>query len=265
MTLPPPHPALRACVVVPARNEEALIPACLEALAFQQHIVPEEYEVLLVLDRCEDATETRAHEFAAAHPSLRLHFFNGPGLGAGHARRVGMEAACQRLHDLGRSEGLIASTDADTVVSPDWLSAQLEAVSRGARAIGGRIHLAHDDSLPESVREWHAEYGRTRYERLLAEPNFRGRVEHWQFSGASLALTAAVYREVGGLEPLPSLEDEHLERLLRRRDIPIDYLLSVKVTTSPRLVGRAERGLSHDLALAAGRLASRSTGPSAPY
>jgi hypothetical protein len=35
---------------------------------------------------------------------------------------------------------------------------------------------------------------------------------------------------------------------LRDNGIPIDRLLSVKVTTSPRLEGRARRGLSHDLA-----------------
>ena len=134
--LPTPHPALKVSVVVPARNEEALVGSCLEALAEQEGVSPEEYEVLLVLDRCTDETEPRAREIADAHPRFRLHFLDGPGKGSGHARRMGMELASARLLGLRRPKGLIASTDADTVVAPDWLAAQLRAVSRGALAVG---------------------------------------------------------------------------------------------------------------------------------
>lgn len=253
MTLPIPDLSLRVCVVVPARDEEALILSCLEALAAQKDIAPEEYEVLLVLDRCEDATEGRAREFARTHPSLRLRFLEGPGRGAGHARRVGMEAACERLHSLGRAEGLISSTDADTVVSPDWLAAQINAVSRGAQAIGGRIEL-RDADLPEGVSDWRTEQDHLRHLDLLSDlssDEMNGsNTEHWQFSGASLSLTAAVYKEIGGLEPRAALEDEYLERVLRQRRIPIKRPLDVRVKTSARLVGRASRGLARDLALA---------------
>jgi len=245
MMLPPPDSELRASVVVPARNEAALIEACLEALANQQSAASEEYEVLLVLDRCTDDTEVRARSVAERHPNFRLSFLQGPGLGSGHARRLGMELACARLLGLGRPGGLVCSTDADTIVAPDWLTAQLEAASLGAVAIGGRIELTDDGALPENIARWHKERGRFRQEELASSS---GKAEHWQFSGASLALTAAVYCEVGGLEPLNSLEDEHLEAVLRDRGVPIDRLLSVRVTTSARLVGRAEKGLAHDLA-----------------
>lgn len=260
MTFPPPNPALRACVVVPARDEEALIGSCLRALATQTAVAPHEYEVLLVLDDCTDETESRARTVAATHPSLRLLFLDGPGEGSGPARRVGMDAACARLIRLGRQEGLIACTDADTVVTPDWLATQLRAASEGARAIGGRIELADDGSLPESVARRHAEHGRLRHERLLSDPCRLGKAEHWQFSGASLALTAEVYMKVGGLEPLTALEDEGLERVLIQHGIPIERLLSVRVTTSPRLQGRASQGLSYDLARIALNLQSHEDG-----
>ncbi|CAN5694969.1 MAG: glycosyltransferase family 2 protein [Rubrobacteraceae bacterium] len=246
--LPVPDSTLTACVVVPARDEEDLIGPCLEALASQTGVRPLEYEVMLILDHCTDRTEARAREIAVGHPRLRLHLLDGPGAGSGPARRVGMDAACARLLQVGRSEGLIACTDADTIVAPDWLAAQLRAVSQGAKAIGGRIELADDGSLPESVWRRHAEQGRLRHERLLSGPDPRGATQHWQFSGASLTLTAAVYKEIGGLEPLSALEDEGLERVLLEHHIPIERLLSVRVTTSPRLVGRASHGLSSDLA-----------------
>jgi len=254
MTLPPPDPALRACVIVPAHNEEALVGACLETIATQELVADDEYEVLLILDRCTDETEARASEIDVAHSSLRLHFLEGPGEGSGPARKVGMDAACARLLKVGRPEGLIACTDADTMVAQDWLAAQLRSVSKGARAIGGRIELADNGTLQERVLRRHAEQGRLRYERLLSHSGPEGETQHWQFSGASLALRAEVYRDIGGLEPLTSLEDEALEMVLLEHRIPIQRLLSVRVTTSPRLVGRASRGLSYDLARIAGSL-----------
>ena len=242
-----PSVSLRASVVVPARDEEDLVGDCLRALAGQRDVAPEEYEVLLVLDRCTDRTEARAAEVAAEYPGLRLYALDGPGAGSGLARRVGMEAASRRLLAVGGPEGLICSTDADTVVAPDWLAAQLRAVEDGAKAIGGRIDLTDAGTLPPGVLRRHAERGRMRHEKLLSDPNRAGKAEHWQFSGASLALTAETYRDVGGLRPLESLEDEHLEELLRENNVPIERLLSVRVQTSPRLDGRASRGLSRDL------------------
>ena len=248
----PPSGRLRASVVVPARNEELWIPRCLHALARQTAVRPDEYEVLLVLDDCTDATAERAREVADDHPLLRLHFLYGPGRSCGHARSIGMETACERLLGLGRPAGLVASTDADSVVAPDWLAAQLKAVEEGSRAIGGRIVLENDGAaLPPKTRRWHAADGLRRHreilDRLETHPE-EGRAEHWQFSGASLALTAGTYREVGGLDPKASPEDEHLEAVLRKGGVPIDRLLCVRVTTSTRLTGRAEHGLARDLA-----------------
>ncbi len=53
------------------------------------------------------------------------------------------------------------------------------------------------------------------------------------------------------MRPTGALEDERLQEVLSENGVPIERLLSVRVTTSPRLKGRASRGLSHDLASAA--------------
>ena len=96
------------------------------------------WEVIVVLDACTDDTAGRVAEAAARHPQLPLHVLRGPGRGAGPARRVGMDAAAARL----APDGLIACTDADSTVAPDWVAAQLAAAAAGARAIGGRIEIA---------------------------------------------------------------------------------------------------------------------------
>jgi len=62
-----------------------------------------------------------------------------------------------------------------------------------------------------------------------------------------------------------ALELGHLEGALQEDRVPIERLLSVRVTTSPRLNGRARRGLSPDLARAAlGRPAGASVKSGAP-
>ena len=255
--LPAPHPTLEASVVVPARNEAATIEACLEALATQQNLPHEIYEVLLVIDHCTDDTEVRARQVSDQYPTLRLHFLRGPGLGSGHARRTGMDAARDRLLGLGKPGALIASTDADSVVAPDWLVCQLQAARQGSRAIGGRIDLRDDGAISPELLRWHTDRGAHRLRQVLADPRTSGRTEHWQFSGASLALTAAAYDEVGGIEARESLEDESLEEALLDRGIGIDRLLRVRVTTSARLAGRADRGLAADLSAAATMLVGR--------
>lgn len=253
-SLPAPDPALQACVVVPARDEEELVGVCLEALADQDGVACERYEVILVLDGCVDGTARRARAVAAAHPELRLRLRAGPGVGAGAARRAGMDLACARLLERRRPGGLIACTDADSIVDRGWLRAQLHEVARGARAIGGRIELLPADAaaLGPGVLRRRAHAAAARYARVLHEssPAERRLAGHWQFSGASMAATAATYAQVGGIEPRPELEDESFERALRRHRVPIVRSLQVRVATSGRRHGRAARGLAHDLALA---------------
>ena len=244
--LPAPLPGLRACVVVPARDEEALVGACVRALAAQAGVGHDAYELLLVLDRCTDDTEAQAR--AAAGP-LTLHVLHATAPGVGAARRLGMDVACERLHAIGRPDGLIACTDADSEAAGDWLAAQLAAVDTGSRAIGGRAAMSGPDleALGPEIRAARERDAALRLRRAREQAAPGARTEHHQFSGASMALTAEAYRDAGPLEPRTGLEDEALERLLHRHAIPVDRLLAVRVTTSARLAGRAPRGLALDL------------------
>lgn len=258
----PADPALCCCVVVPARDEQALIGGCIDALACQRGVEAAAYELLLVLDDCRDATRERACEQGARHPRLRLHLLESPGRGPGAARRAGMELACARLHRAGRPGGLIACTDADSRVAPDWVHAQVEAARHGARAIGGRIELDRlaARELGSAVTDARARDAARRHARIRSRPGPPGSTaEHWQFSGASMAVTAGTYRAVGGLEPLAALEDEAFEAALIEHGVPITRSLAVRVRTSARLRGRAGRGLAHDLAAAVGWAPAGST------
>jgi glucosyl-3-phosphoglycerate synthase len=237
---------LLSVVVVPARDEEERIGACLGALA-RQTLLRSSFEIIVVLDACRDQT-ARAVAIAASELELELSTLPGPGQGAGAARRVGMDAAAARLIDAGRPQGLIACTDADSLPAPDWLARQLEHVGVGAQAIAGMIELDldRDDALPPGVLGRRERDAAERLRRVrLTDPQ----ASHHHFAGASIGVTATAYTRVGGLEPRPALEDAAFAGRLERNGIPIVRPADVRVRTSARVRGRAQRGLSVDLAV----------------
>jgi glucosyl-3-phosphoglycerate synthase len=240
---------LRAIVVVPARDEAARIGACLDALAGQVEVEPGAYEVIVVLDACADGTAVAVEEACGRWPGLAVTTLPGPGQGAGPARAIGMDFACMRLESIDAADGLLATTDADSVVAPDWIARQLEAIAAGAEAIGGEVLLEAGaaERLPAGVVR--------RREASLAErtrlAQSRGPAQHAHFSGASLGLTPRAYRQAGGMGWLAALEDQDLEDRLAESGVAIHRLRPVRVVTSARTDGRAERGLAQDLALGA--------------
>lgn len=248
--LTPPHPDLQVIVVIPTRDEAPRIAACLHALSNQRNMTASSYEVILILDGCRDHT-LQVIQQTAPHPQLpAVHTVTLPSAqGVGRARRLGMDIACQRLTQIGAEHGLIASTDADTTVAADWLSAQLALARAGAQAIGGLIELDPTerqaiDPQAITVREHSAAH---RLTNAIQQTAGNATVEHPHFSGASLALTAAAYRRCGGLPVRAALEDEALAQALLRQGIPIHRSRRVKVRTSARTDGRAPRGLAQDL------------------
>jgi glycosyltransferase involved in cell wall biosynthesis len=235
---------LTSVVVVPARDEQETIAACLRALAAQT-IGLQRFETIVVLDGCRDAT-AEVVASSAATSGLTLTTLIGAGQGAGAARRLGMDAAAERLFECGRPDGLIVCTDADSRPAADWIERQLAHARDGARAIAGFIELDPLEcrGLPEPVLRRRDRDAATRLRHVRVREPEAG---HHHFAGASLAVTAAVYRSIGGLEPLEALEDAAFADRLTDHRIPIHRPLDVRVTTSARARGRARRGLSLDL------------------
>lgn len=243
------------CVVaVPVKNEVARIAACLESLA-EQTVDPAEMAVILLLNNCTDGTADHVRAMAPALPfRLELHAVDLPEAyaNAGWARRLAMDAAC----DLAGPDGLILTTDADTLVDTDWIEANRREIAAGVDAVAGYV-MANPVELMEldpgilergSV-EWE-------YQQLAAELESRSDPEphdpwprHNQNCGASAAVTAAAYRRIGGLPPKRVGEDRALFEMLRRHDFKIRHSLDVHVVTSARTDGRALGGLSDAIRL----------------
>ena len=259
--LPPPNPALRISVIIPAKDEAANLPATLAALAAQTDLhgcpLPAgSFEVLVLANNCTDATAAVVRQQARRLPGLVLHAATlrlpAPQAHVGRARRLLMDAACTRLEQVGHPAAIIASTDADTRVAPTWLAAIAAEIAAGADAVGGRIltHMPERTLLPlRRIQVRDAAYRQlcARLEDLLDPAPADPWPRHHQHFGASLAITTRAYRRVGGLPEVRFLEDEALCQRLRQHDLALRHSPQVQVLTSARREGRVEVGLSWQL------------------
>ena len=260
LTVAPLRAQCRATVIIPARDEAPGIVATLAALAAQrgfdgQLLDPRSYDVIVLANNCRDNTAAAVRAFALCHPQRAITVAERtlpPDVAnVGTARRLLMEAACARFRVAGSPRGVIISLDADTIPESRWLAATLAAIDAGADAVGGRILTdgAGRAALPAGARVAHLRDVGYRalaneVECLLDPLSFDPWPRHYQHFGASLALTAEAYAAVGGLAPLPALEDVALAVALVVADARIRHDPAVRVVTSARTVARNVRGFS---------------------
>ena len=261
-----PLASCRAIVIIPARNEAESLPQALNALAGQvdkdgYSLAPSSFEVLLLLNNCTDGSRESAQAWHRTHPQIQLHILHcslsREVAHVGTVRRMLMNTAYQRLSSLRLPDSIpqaILSTDADTVVAPDWIFRNLDAISAGADAVGGWITLLPPDleALDPGTRSAYQADRRhqllsAHLESLLDPEPCDPWPRHLDHFGASLACTPQVYARAGGLPAVRPLEDVAFVDALRRIDARIRHAQEVHVYTSARLQGRAEVGLSGQL------------------
>ncbi|MGC1184620.1 MAG: glycosyltransferase [Candidatus Dormiibacterota bacterium] len=210
-------------VVVPARNEEDLLPDCLDALARAMDVVLVPTRAAVVLDDCQDRSAAMVlgrRSFQTVELSAR---------NVGRARAAGFEAILRWARGTPAEEIWLASTDADSTVPPDWLTVQLEYANRGFEAVLGTVQVVDWSERSAAVAE---EFS----------ARYQSQDEHQHVHGANMGMTAAAYLGAGGVPPLALAEDHGLaqslfgKRLCRTGRIP--------VTTSSRVVSRAMGGFA---------------------
>ncbi|MEU6056840.1 glycosyltransferase family 2 protein [Streptomyces sp. NPDC047097] len=226
---PPPAVA----VVVPAHDEEALLPAALDALdtaARHPALAGVRVVTVVVADSCRDGTAAVARRAGALVVTTDCR---NPGL----ARHLGVRHALDRSGPGGGAVW-VATTDADSTVPPGWLAYQLARAREGWQAVVGTVTLpaASPLELPH----------RTRYE--AARPPGTADWHHPHVHGANLGVSAVAYRDVGGFPPLATGEDRALVEALERRGHRVLRTARCPVLTSPRLRARAEGGFGDYLA-----------------
>jgi len=204
-----------ACVV-PAHNEEAHIGDCLAALrnaAAHPALQSEPTELIVVLDRCTDATEALARHAGAT--VLQVDARN-----VGVARDVGARVA------IARGARWLAFTDADTQVEPDWLAQQLELRSS---VVCGTVQIADWSEFAPHVRQQH-------------ERSYCDRDGHRHVHGANLGVCAAAYAQAGGFDALHCHEDVALVGRLIAEGFRVAWSARPRVITSARRRARVQGG-----------------------
>jgi glycosyl transferase family 2 len=244
-----------AIIAIPARNEAERIARCLAALAVQRDrlgapIPPGRFGVLLLVNNATDCTAEVARRLMPdlPYPLEVLEVSLVGNATAGGARRRAMQEAAEQFGE-NSANGVLLTTDADSLVAPTWFSDNLFQLNAGADCVAGYI-----DAEPAEIVSHGALFlarGRLEdtYLRLVAEiyarcdprphdpwPN------HRVSSGASLAVKLAAYVAVGGMPDKALGEDAAFTTLLDEKGFKVRHPLDVSVLTSCRLDGRATGG-----------------------
>jgi glycosyltransferase involved in cell wall biosynthesis len=219
-------------VVIPARNEEELVGACLRAVAravAHTHTVLGERAPLIrvefVADHCTDSTAVVARGFDGVRVLERAT--GAPVGNVGAARAAGVTAGLDQIAGP-RDRVWLAHTDADSRVPENWIVEQLAMAADGADLMVGTVRPDFADLSPSQVMRWNATH-------FPGQPN--GHVH-----GANLGIRADLYLAAGGFLPQSEHEDVDLARralLAGARSVPTDCC---EVITSGRSVGRTPGG-----------------------
>lgn len=229
-------------IVIPAHDEEGSIADCVSAArvaAAHPGLAGEEVVVLVVLDACRDRTGSLAE--AAGARTAAVSFAN-----VGAARAAGADVL------LEEGARWLAFTDADTLVSPGWLVAQLalkaDAVCGSVSVEDWAVHGVHALSLAVHFRDTYSDCE-----------------GHRHVHGANLGVAAEAYRVAGGFSALACSEDVALVEALERTGARIAWSALPRVVTSARPDARARGGFGDTLlAVTAARLALAAAAAATP-
>jgi glycosyltransferase involved in cell wall biosynthesis len=217
-------------VVVPAHDEEELLPACLSALRrASRPLAPVPVRLLVVADACADATAELAHRAGVDVVETRAR-------NVGAARAAGFRAVLGGVRPADLASLWLASTDADTLVAPDWLVRQVKLAHQGWDAVVGTVTVSDWSAHPAHVRERFAASYRP------------GPGSHPHVHGANLGMTAEAYLAAGGFRGLRTAEDHALVASLAAAGRRILRTSDVTVATSARRQAKAPHGFGHRLA-----------------
>jgi glycosyltransferase involved in cell wall biosynthesis len=217
-------------VIVPAHNEQDLLPGCLAALRRAARALRgTPVHVVVVADACRDRTMQAARRGGASVITISAS-------SVGAARAAGACEVLRRTAHLDPADIWLATTDADTLVPPCWLRQQARYASQGWDAVVGTIRVVGWSGYPPGTRA------------LFRRRYAGGAGPHSHVHGANLGFRASAYLKAGGFPAVPTAEDHALvaalttggSRVLRTRALP--------VATSARREARAPHGFGHYLA-----------------
>lgn len=260
--LPAPHPSLDFIVTIPAHNEESLIAETLRALLIQTDpagnpIDPDSFEILLLAHNCTDQTAAAARAAVRGpRPAVHVIEWETTAIDAtvGAARKAITELAASRLSSLNKPDGIVATTDADTGVSPEWIFQTRREMKPNISAVAGCIEVDFTGVILTTPAITRYQHDYETYRRLCSElaaklepvahePGLR----HEIHTAASYAVRASIHTEIGGIPSLERGEDIAFHRMILAAGHLVRHSPLVRVSTSGRDCGRVSGGLADAL------------------
>ncbi|MFP5230578.1 MAG: glycosyltransferase [Acidobacteriota bacterium] len=239
---------LQLSVIIPARNEEDCVGACLRSLAVQEEDgwrLGQDWEILVVNDASTDRTREIAAGIAGEHPGVIV--IDAPKLEKGW---TGKASACWTGYQRARGKWLLF-TDADTIHEPG--KARIAIVEAERHEAGMLSYsprqivqgLAQRALMPLVFSDLAATYTPAR----VNDPANRVAAANGQF----LLVRRDVYETIGGHEAVKGavLEDVELASLVKRRRLGLRFRYAPEAVAARmyRSFGAMVEGWTKNLAL----------------
>lgn len=216
---------MKIAIVIPAHNEAMTIANCLASVQTAITQLPSTITAypLVVLDSCTDETLTIVK-------STGVNYICCDYCCVGRVRDLGIR------HTITHGATWIACTDADSVVTTDWLVQQITHITdQPTDMICGVVSVDSWENLtPQTRADYMAHYQDT--------------MGHRHIHGANLSFSSEAYLTVGGFAPLRCHEDADLVKKFKSQGYAITWSNRVRVITSSRLDARATEGFAAFLA-----------------
>jgi glycosyltransferase involved in cell wall biosynthesis len=228
------HPIRHIAVLIPARDEQELLPRCLASVLQAQATLPADVtcDVVVVADCCTDRTLKIARSMLLG---FGIACSSSDGI-VGKARARAAEIALTRYSGP-LEQCWLANTDADCIVPEDWLTAQLDLARTGKHAVAGTVDV-------DNFSEHRIGVARLFYDTYIIHADGT----HPHVHGANIGLRADVFVEAGGWASLSTAEDHDLWDRLTLAKCSKASVAKLKVITSGRRMGRAPQGFAGALA-----------------
>ena len=212
---------MRLSFVIPAYNEEAYLPACLESIFAQIKDVPGGAEVIVV----NNASTDKTRDVALSFPGITL--VDEPRKGLTFARQAGFTAC---------TGDLIANVDSDSRLTPGWVNTVIEAFATQKNLVAISGPLVYYDLEPRqrmSVKLFYlAAYMVYFINRYILRAGS-------MVQGGNFVLKRSALEAIGGFDTTISFygEDTDIARRMNRVG-KVDFKLNLKMFSSARRLKR---------------------------